>query len=88
MEARHLWLQDYVKRKVIEILKEDGTENPADLGTKPMTGNKMLYLLDKLSYGLPWGVTTPVRKTMALMLMSLLLLGAAHAALRPAIGFL
>ena len=37
LAARLLWVQHYVKKKIIEVLKVKGTENCSDMCTKHMT---------------------------------------------------
>ena len=41
-------VQDLVRRKYIEIAKIDGQENPADLGTKYLTFDRIKYLAQKI----------------------------------------
>lgn len=55
MDAKYLWIQDCVKRGEAKLSKIDGEENPADIGTKPLTAARIHYLISKLSYGLPRG---------------------------------
>ena len=38
LAVRHLWGQDRVKSKEIQLEKQDGKKNAADLGTKIQTG--------------------------------------------------
>ena len=45
-----LWLQGYIKKKLIEIRKVLGTENSADLGTKDVGEAIMRKMLGKCGY--------------------------------------
>ncbi|CAE7388143.1 AGD9 [Symbiodinium sp. CCMP2592] len=45
LQAGWLWIQDYVKRREISVGPIGGTINPADVGTKPLTGTRIRELL-------------------------------------------
>ena len=45
LDVRWLWLQQEVRRGVIELEKVKGTENIADVGTKPLSVSEMRSLL-------------------------------------------
>lgn len=47
LEARYLWLQQYVRKRIIEVPKIDGLESKADIGTKYLDGPRIKYLLSK-----------------------------------------
>ena len=38
LSVRHLWVQDKVKNKEIQLEKQDGKKNVADFGTKIQSG--------------------------------------------------
>ena len=45
IEIPFFLIQNYVKEGIVKIVKVDGNKNVADLGTKYLTGNKILELL-------------------------------------------
>ena len=47
---RHLWVQDKVKSKEIQLEKHDGKKNVADLGTKIQTGPTIVNVMGRLGY--------------------------------------
>ena len=48
MEVKFLWLQEAVKDRRVEVRKVHGTENPADVLTKPKSYGEMAGLLDRV----------------------------------------
>ena len=48
MEVKFLWLQEAVKERRVEVKKVPGTENPADVLTKPKSYGEMAGLLDRV----------------------------------------
>ena len=50
LAVRHLWVQDKVKSKEIQLEKQDGKKNVADLGTKIQTGPTITSVMTKLSF--------------------------------------
>ena len=48
IQVEYLWSQDVMKEKYIEVRKILGTENPADVCTKPLNKADMAYLLEKI----------------------------------------
>ena len=45
-----LWVQDFIRRKLIELVKKKGTELSADLGTKHVTGVVLHKHLGDMNY--------------------------------------
>ena len=45
-----LWIQDFVRKKLITLIKKKGTELTADLGTKHVTRATMLKHLATLRF--------------------------------------
>lgn len=74
MDAKHMWVQDYIARREVEVFKIDGKLNPSDLGTKILEAAVIWFLIDRISYGLPrgdrWG---PTRTSAARGLAALLI---------------
>ena len=50
LEVRHLWLQELVRKGLIEVMKVPGTINPADMLTKYLDGNTIKYYMMILEY--------------------------------------
>ena len=50
LAVRHLWVQDKVKSKEIQLEKQDGKKNVADLGTKIQTGPTITSVMSRLGY--------------------------------------
>ena len=50
LAVRHLWVQDKVKSKEIQLEKQDGQKNVADLGTKIQTGPTIVNIMGRLDY--------------------------------------
>lgn len=48
MAVQYLWVQQMVKEKWIVLCKVKGTENPADILTKPKNRTEMAELLMKV----------------------------------------
>ena len=48
IQVEYLWSQDVVKENFVQVKKVLGTENPADVLTKPLTKSDIAYLLDKV----------------------------------------
>ena len=48
LSVRHLWVQDKVKNKEIQLEKQDGKKNVADLGTKIQSGPMITSVMDRL----------------------------------------
>lgn len=46
-----VWLQIGVARKGVRLERVAGADNPADLGTKPLTRPRMTALLENMGYG-------------------------------------
>ena len=49
LAVRHLWFQDKVKSKEIQLEKQDGKKNVADLGTKK-TGPTIVTVMGRLGF--------------------------------------
>ena len=49
LEIRALHLQDMVKQKYVELAKIQGEENPADLGTRHLTLERIVELAQKVN---------------------------------------
>ena len=47
LQVKYLWLQDATYEKRVKISKVRGTENPADVVTKYLTGEEMKHVIDK-----------------------------------------
>ena len=54
LAVRHLWVQDKVKSKEIQLEKQDGKKNVADLGTKIQTGPTIVNVMGRLGYRFEW----------------------------------
>ena len=52
LAVRHLWVQDKVKSKEIQLEKQDGKKNVADLGTKIHAGPTIVNVMGRLGYKL------------------------------------
>ena len=50
LSVRHLWVQDKVKSKEIQLQKQNGKQNVADLGTKIQTGPTINTVMTKLGF--------------------------------------
>ena len=50
LSVRHLWVQDKVKNKEIQLEKQDGKKNVADLGTKIQSGPTIVSVMTRLGY--------------------------------------
>ena len=50
IEIQHLWLQEAVRSGRLTVGKVWGHDNGADLMTKPLDGERVLYLMAKLGY--------------------------------------
>ena len=50
---QHLWLQGAARNKQIYMAKVDTTINPADLGTKPLYGNRIESLMKGMGFDFP-----------------------------------
>ena len=50
LAVRHLWVQDKVKSKEIQLEEQDGKESVADLGTKIQTGPTIVNVMGRLGY--------------------------------------
>ena len=48
VSVAHLWLQDLVQKKEVEVRKISGERNPADILTKPKYLKEMIPLLKKV----------------------------------------
>ena len=48
LETRWLWLQERVRAMQVEVEKVRGVVNPADLGTKILSGEKILELCNSI----------------------------------------
>ena len=48
--VRHLWVQDKVKSKEIQLEKQDGKKNVADFGTKIQTGPAIVSVMGRLGF--------------------------------------
>ena len=49
LEVRYLWLQQVVASGRLKVCKIKGTDNPADLLTKPLTQARVAELLDRVN---------------------------------------
>ena len=45
-----LWIQNYVEKGIIKVKKVKGTENPADIGTKPVNKDTIQRVLTKCGF--------------------------------------
>ena len=50
VEVEELWLQQEISRKKISVSKVRGTENTADIGTKPLKREAAEYLMEKMGF--------------------------------------
>ena len=50
LSVRHLWVQDKVKNKGIQLEKQDGKEHVADLGTKIQCGPTITNVMGRLGF--------------------------------------
>ena len=50
IEMQHLWLQAAVRQRRLSTYKVASDDNPADLMTKPMSEQRIEYLLDLMGY--------------------------------------
>ena len=50
LSVRHLWVQDKVKNKEIQLEKQDGKKNVADLGTKIQSGPTINHVMGRLGF--------------------------------------
>ena len=50
LSVRHLWVQDKVKNKEIQLEKQDGKKNVADLGTKIQAGPAITNVMGRLGF--------------------------------------
>ena len=53
VEVEELWLQQEISKNNISISKVKGTENTADLGTKPLKKDAADYLMKKMGFEVP-----------------------------------
>ena len=53
LEVEHLWIQEAVRKRSIELIRVDGVENPADLMTKILSRQRIDELLIKLGFKEP-----------------------------------
>ena len=51
LSVRHLWVQDKVKNKEIQLEKQDGKKNVADFGTKIQAGPMITNVMGRLVMG-------------------------------------
>jgi len=57
LHTKALWVQQSVANKVFDVFKKKGTENPADLGTKFLDGNRVLEICKELGFCIMHGVS-------------------------------
>ena len=50
LSVRHLWVQDKVKNKEIQLENQDGKKNVADLGIKSQSGNAIISVMGRLGF--------------------------------------
>ena len=50
VEVEELWLQQEISKKKISVAKVGGTENTADIGTKPVKKEVAEYLMNKMRF--------------------------------------
>ena len=50
LSVRHLWVQDKVKNKEIQLEKQDGKKNVADFGTQIQAGPMITSVMGRLDY--------------------------------------
>ena len=50
LSVRHLWVQEKVKNKEIQLEKQDGKKNVADLGTKIQAGPAITHVQGRLGF--------------------------------------
>ena len=50
VEVEELWLQQEISKKKISVSKVKGTENTADIGTKPLKKGAADYLMKKMGF--------------------------------------
>ena len=61
ISVRHLWVQDKVKSKEIQLEKQDGKKNVADLGTKIQPGQAMVTVMGRLGF---WFERSPLHSAL------------------------
>ena len=66
IEARTLWLQGAVERKLITLHKVPGKINPADIGTKILTAAEVVGNLALMGMRYMTGTSKPQKKVIAL----------------------
>ena len=64
LHTKALWVQHAVASKVFDVFKAKGTENPADLGTKFLDGNRVLEICKELGFHVKHG-TSKLQKGLA-----------------------
>ena len=50
LSVRHLWVQNKVKSKEIQVEKQDGKKNVADFGTKIQSGPMITNVMGRLGF--------------------------------------
>ena len=50
VEVEELWLQQEISKKKISVAKIKGTENTADIGTKPVKKEAVDYFMRKMGF--------------------------------------
>ena len=50
VEVEELWLQQELSKKKVSVTKIKGTENTADIGTKPLRKEAADYLMTKMGF--------------------------------------
>ena len=50
VEVEELWLQQEISKKKVSVTKIKGTENTADIGTKPVKKDAADYLMQKMGF--------------------------------------
>ena len=50
IDTQYLWIQEAVKEKRLQVLKVDGSKNPADLFTKPLSSAVLQGHMQRLGF--------------------------------------
>ena len=50
VEVEELWLQQEISKRKVTVTKIKGTENTADIGTKPLKREAAEYFMEKMGF--------------------------------------
>ena len=56
VEVEELWLQQEISKKKVSVTKIKGTENTADIGTKPLKKDAAEYLMKRMGFETLYGL--------------------------------